>query len=118
MKKPVTEYTDAEIEQRLAFADKLMNPPNGKAITLPNHLETERQELLAEQRRRRQCCKLCLWFDPDYAQMETEEESLGICEWPAERLPHSLRYGNRERLAVRPLEGTSCPTYEEKCDAT
>jgi len=59
-------------------------------------------------------CKLCRWFNPDLALLETEAESLGLCEWPADNLPWSLRYGNRERLAVGPLEGSDCPTFEPR----
>lgn len=57
-------------------------------------------------------CGTCRWFNPDFAPDDNPAEALGLCEWPAERLPHSLRYGNRERGAVGPLEGTECPTHE------
>lgn len=59
-----------------------------------------------------QSCKTCRWFDPSFAPDEDEHEALGLCEWPADRLPYSLRWGNRERVAVRPLEGSDCPCYE------
>jgi len=59
-----------------------------------------------------QRCKTCRWFDPSFAPDEDEHESLGLCEWPADRLPYSLRWGNRERVAVRPLDGSDCPCYE------
>lgn len=52
--KPVCEYTDEEIVQRLAFADRIMDSCRnaGKNPDLPAHLEQERQELLAEQIKR------------------------------------------------------------------
>lgn len=59
-------------------------------------------------------CKSCRWFDPDFAKLDTDEESLGLCEWPADRLPYSLRYGNRERMAVSPLDGADCPCFEPR----
>lgn len=61
-------------------------------------------------------CKTCRWFNPDFAKLDTDEESLGLCEWPADRLPYSLRYGNRERVAVSPLEGADCPCFEPHHD--
>lgn len=57
-------------------------------------------------------CGTCRWFDPDFAPDDNPAEALGLCRWPADRLPHSLRYGNRERMAVGPLEGESCPGFE------
>jgi hypothetical protein len=57
-------------------------------------------------------CGTCRWFDPDYAPDDNPEDALGLCQWPANRLPHSLRYGNRERMAVGPLEGQDCSCYE------
>lgn len=62
-------------------------------------------------------CKSCRWFDPDFAKLDTDEESLGLCEWPADRLPYSLRYGNRERMAVSPLDGADCPCFEPHHEA-
>lgn len=59
-----------------------------------------------------QSCKTCRWFDPSFAPDEDEHEALGLCEWPADRLPYSLRWGNRERVAVCPLDGSDCPCYE------
>ncbi|MEN3238259.1 hypothetical protein PUR29_32955 [Methylobacterium ajmalii] len=59
-------------------------------------------------------CGTCTWFDPIYVPVDETEEAVGLCEWPAERLPHSLRWGNRERLAVGPLEGENCPCHELK----
>lgn len=59
-------------------------------------------------------CAICRWFDPDFAPDPDPEEALGLCEWPAERLPFSLRYGNRERTAVRPVDGDECACFEEK----
>jgi hypothetical protein len=59
-----------------------------------------------------QRCGSCRWFDPDFAPNEDEEEALGLCDWPAENLPWSLRWGNRERVAVGPLEGATCPQWE------
>lgn len=60
------------------------------------------------------CCGECRWFDASFAPLETPEESLGLCEWPSDRLPYSLRYGSRERVAVGPLDGESCPCFERK----
>jgi len=57
-------------------------------------------------------CGTCKWFDPDFAKLDTPEESLGLCAWPADRLPFSLRYGNRERMAVCPLDGKDCSAHE------
>jgi hypothetical protein len=63
-------------------------------------------------------CKTCKWFDPTYYGTiyadDDESEQVGACDWPAERLPYSLRWGNRERVGVYPLEGESCPTWESK----
>lgn len=60
-------------------------------------------------------CGNCRWFNEDYAPNDEDpSEALGLCEWPAERLPISLRYGNRERVAVCPLEGETCPCHEVK----
>jgi len=59
-------------------------------------------------------CGTCKWFDPDFAPDDDPAEALGLCTWPAERLPYSLRYGNRERMAVGPLEGETCTTWEAK----
>ena len=46
--------SDSEIEGRLRFADLILNDlqKHGKERKLPEHLERERQALLAEQRRR------------------------------------------------------------------
>jgi hypothetical protein len=49
MKKPVNEYSDEEITKRLAFADRIAA---NSGQELPPLLEKEKQELLAEQRRR------------------------------------------------------------------
>lgn len=59
-------------------------------------------------------CGNCRLFDKDFAPDEDPNEALGLCLWPAENLPWSLRYGNRERLAVGPLEGVGCKQFEEK----
>lgn len=59
-------------------------------------------------------CERCRWFNPDFAPDDDKEQALGLCEWPADRLPWSLRYGNRERMAVGPLEGFNCPQFEAK----
>lgn len=52
MKKPVSEYTYAEIEKRLAFAAKLealgLQSFGKEWKGLPPHLEKEKQELLTE----------------------------------------------------------------------
>ena len=58
-------------------------------------------------------CRDCRWFKPfdsDYDRDDPDE--LGLCEWPADRLPWSLRYGNRERTAVSPLDGKGCVGFE------
>ncbi len=59
-------------------------------------------------------CAACRWFNADYAPDDNLEDSLGLCEWPAKRLPYSLRYGARERMAVRPIDGTTCPCWEPR----
>jgi hypothetical protein len=51
MKKNVTEYTDDEIQARLDFARLLENPPGGFRKLTP-WLQAEKDELLAEQKRR------------------------------------------------------------------
>jgi hypothetical protein len=53
-KLDLTQTTDAEIQRRLDFADKLINAliEHNKPGILPDHLEQERQELLAEKRKR------------------------------------------------------------------
>jgi hypothetical protein len=58
-------------------------------------------------------CGTCKWLLLDYL-YDTPEESLGFCEWPADRLPYSLRYGNRERMMVSPVDGRNCNAYEAK----
>jgi hypothetical protein len=59
-------------------------------------------------------CGTCLYFDGTLAPEEDPREALGLCTWPASRLPWSLRYGSRERMAVGPLEGGSCPCFVER----
>lgn len=59
-------------------------------------------------------CGNCKWYDPDYAPDDNPEDALGLCRYPAERIPYSLRYGNRERMAVCPLDGCNCYCFEEK----
>lgn len=59
-----------------------------------------------------QCCGTCRWFDPDFAPNDDPEEALGICKWPADLLPTSLKYGNRERGAVRPFEDSNCRQFQ------
>lgn len=59
-------------------------------------------------------CGSCKWYDPAYSNADAPpEDQLGACEWPSDRLPWSLRWGNRERLYVAPTEGTKCPQYIE-----
>lgn len=61
-------------------------------------------------------CRTCRWYNTkDYwlkPVEECEDDDLGACEWPAERLPESLRYGARERVLMEPAEGTDCPCWE------
>jgi len=58
-------------------------------------------------------CGTCRWFDATYAPNEDDPElAYGLCEWPAERLPASLRGGNRERSAMNPADGRDCPCWE------
>jgi hypothetical protein len=59
-------------------------------------------------------CASCRWFDASFAPDDDPREALGLCEWPASLLPHSLRWGNRERVAVSPLEGTECSCHEPR----
>lgn len=62
-----------------------------------------------------QSCATCRWYDATaFYSGPDDDDPIGTCDWPAERLPFSLRYGNRERVAVRPHEGTDCPCYELK----
>ena len=65
-------------------------------------------------------CSICKWFDSDFAPDPNPEDALGLCLWPAARLPFSLRKGmaNRERAAVGPNEGGDCPTFEIDRHAT
>ena len=62
-------------------------------------------------------CGKCKWFDRTFdglllIEHFDDEEDLGGCEWPADRLPYSLRYGNRERLGVYAYEGKGCAGFE------
>lgn len=50
MKLPVDQYTDEEIQKRLDFAAHLENVSGKK---LPAHLQAEKDELVAEQNRRK-----------------------------------------------------------------
>lgn len=59
-------------------------------------------------------CQDCKWFDTEYAPDDDPEEALGLCQWPAENLPWSLRWANRERTAVGPLEGDNCSCFKSK----
>lgn len=61
-------------------------------------------------------CGQCRWFNPDFAPADDPKEAIGLCEWPADRLPYSLRWGNRERVGVGPLEGDGCATFEDMTD--
>lgn len=65
-----------------------------------------------------QCCKTCGWYDASYYLFTEEDgdDAIGQCEWPADNLPFSLRYGNRERMATHPNEGTECVCWKEKTD--
>lgn len=65
-----------------------------------------------------QQCGSCHWFDADYAPDDDPEQALGLCNWPAERLPYALRYGNRERVAVGPLDGRECPCFTSSDSVT
>lgn len=57
-------------------------------------------------------CGACRWFGGEFVSKDDPESSIGHCHWPAERLPYSLRYGNRERMMVEPHEGAECPCFE------
>lgn len=59
-------------------------------------------------------CGNCRWFEPSEFYDPDDEDAVASCGWPAERLPHSLRYGNRERVWVTQGEGTDCSCFEEK----
>lgn len=58
-------------------------------------------------------CGNCKWYEPwfPYNGSALVDES-AECTWPANRLPYSLRYGNRERMSVYPLDGSNCPCWE------
>jgi len=57
-------------------------------------------------------CGTCRWFDATYAPNEDDPElAYGLCEWPAEHLPASLRSANRERSAMNPADGKDCPCW-------
>ena len=63
-------------------------------------------------------CGTCHWFDrtlggnllPEHF---NDEEDIGGCDWPAENLPYSLRYGNRERMGVSARDGAECPCHQK-----
>lgn len=62
-------------------------------------------------------CGTCRWFDPsNYGSLDASffdpEDDVAACLWPAERLPYSLRYGNRERLGVMYSDGADCNAWE------
>lgn len=62
-------------------------------------------------------CANCRWFDLEalcFTKDDDPEEAIGECQWPSERLPYSLRYGNRERMAVHPADGEGCAGFEPK----
>lgn len=60
-----------------------------------------------------QRCGNCYWADNIFPyEGQTAEDVLLECQWPAEQLPYSLRYGNRERLSVAVSDGAKCPQYE------
>lgn len=62
-------------------------------------------------------CSTCRWFDLTtyFADLsDPPAEQMGACVWPAEQLPFSLRYGNRERTSVTPLDGAGCAQYQPK----
>lgn len=62
-------------------------------------------------------CGSCKWYDADAYLADPNdppEDRIGQCTWPAERLPYSLRYGNRERMATSPVDGANCAAYEAK----
>ena len=61
-------------------------------------------------------CGNCKWFEPvidgeTAAQMSYDD--VAFCMWPYDRLPFSLRYGNRERTMVTKLDGVGCAGFEE-----
>lgn len=62
-------------------------------------------------------CATCKWYDADYFLADPDdppEDRIGQCGWPAERLPYSLRYGNRERMATSPVDGAECAAHEPR----
>jgi len=61
----------------------------------------------------KQCatCKhfsLIEFYEPD------DPEAMGDCCWNVATLPYSLRYANRERVAVHVYDGITCQQYEEQ----
>lgn len=60
-------------------------------------------------------CGSCKWYDKDYYFADPDdppEDRIGECNWPADLLPYSLRYGNRERMATTPVDGDRCTCYK------
>lgn len=67
-------------------------------------------------------CATCRHFNPDltgygharnadgtYAvDLGDDSDDIAHCEWPAEALPSSLKWGNRERGLVKPTDGAEC----------
>lgn len=65
----------------------------------------------------KQECGNCKWFEHAWWDTENTRDDwlnpvLGFCEWPKDRLPYSLRYGNRERMMVEPTDGDTCSCFE------
>lgn len=77
-------------------------------------IEQETANILA---RPEQNCGSCKWYDADAYMASPDdppEDRIGECNWPAERLPFSLRYGSRERVPTSPVDGAQCAAHEPR----
>jgi hypothetical protein len=62
-----------------------------------------------------QNCGNCYWADNPFPYAgQRREDALLQCAWPAELLPDSLTYGNRERMSVSPDNGNKCPQWRDR----
>lgn len=62
-------------------------------------------------------CALCRYYDKDFYLADPNdppEDQIGECQWPSGNLPYSLRFGSRERVPVRPVDGEGCKGFERK----